>query len=44
MWMVWRVLDGGITIEEALEEAKELGLRTEAYAEKAADYIRRQQS
>ena len=42
MWMVWRVLDGGITVEEAFAEAQELGLKTEAYGEKAADYIRRQ--
>lgn len=41
MWMVWRVLDGGISFEEALAEAQEIGLRTEAYAEKAADYVRR---
>lgn len=41
VWIPWRVLDGGISFEEALAEAKTIGLRTPAYAPKARDYIER---
>jgi len=41
VWLPWRVLDGGITFEQALAEAKLIGLRTRAYAPKAQDYIKR---
>lgn len=41
VWIPWRVLDGGLTYEQALAEAKTIGLRTEAYETKAADYIER---
>ncbi len=37
----WRVLDGGLSFEEALQEARTVGLRTEAYEEKAKDYVER---
>lgn len=44
VWLAWRVLDEGATVEDALAEAKLAGLRTPAYREKALDYIRRQQA
>jgi uncharacterized protein (TIGR01244 family) len=43
VWMVHRVLDDGLGIEAALEEAQAIGLRTPEYIEKAKDYIRREQ-
>lgn len=36
------MLDGGLTYDEAYLEAKQIGLRNEAYADKAKDYIARQ--
>ncbi|MEQ8209100.1 MAG: protein tyrosine phosphatase family protein [Lacipirellulaceae bacterium] len=41
VWMTHRVLDGGLGIEEALEEAKTAGLRSEGYQKKAEAYIER---
>ena len=41
VWLVHRVLDGGLTYDAALAEAKKIGLRTPAYEEKAKDYIAR---
>jgi uncharacterized protein (TIGR01244 family) len=41
VWMVHRVLDDGLGIDAALEEAQAIGLRTPEYVEKAKDYIRR---
>lgn len=41
VWIPWRVLDGGVPYEEALVEAKLIGLRTDAYEAKAADYVAR---
>jgi ubiquinone/menaquinone biosynthesis C-methylase UbiE/protein tyrosine phosphatase (PTP) superfamily phosphohydrolase (DUF442 family) len=41
VWLAHRVLDDGVELETALEEAKQIGLRTKAYEEKALDYIRR---
>jgi uncharacterized protein (TIGR01244 family) len=41
VWIVWRVLDGGLDYDAAYLEAKQIGLRNEAYAEKAKDYIAR---
>lgn len=43
VWMVHRVLNDGVGIDQALEEAKTAGLRTPEYIEKAQDYIRRAQ-
>ncbi len=43
VWIAHRVLDGGLTYEQALAEAKVIGLRTQGYADKARDYIARQQ-
>jgi uncharacterized protein (TIGR01244 family) len=44
VWMVHRVLNDGVGIDQALEEAKTAGLRTPEYIDKAQDYIRRAQS
>jgi len=38
------VLDEGVSIETALAEAKEIGLRVDWIEEKAIDYIKRKQS
>lgn len=44
LWMAYRVLDDGATYEQALAEAKTAGMRTEAYEEKAKDYIERKKT
>ncbi len=44
VWLPYRVLDEGASIETALAEAKEIGLRAPSLQEKALDYIRRKQS
>lgn len=41
VWMTHRVLDDGLGIDEALEEAKTAGLRSEGYQKKAEAYIER---
>lgn len=41
VWLPWRVLDEGAGFEEALEEAKRVGLKTPEFEEKARDYIER---
>jgi protein tyrosine phosphatase (PTP) superfamily phosphohydrolase (DUF442 family) len=41
IWLAHRVLDHGLSYESALAEAKQIGLRTPEYAEKARDYIRK---
>lgn len=43
VWLPYRVLDEGASVEEALAEAKTVGMRSPAYEEKALDYIRRMQ-
>jgi uncharacterized protein (TIGR01244 family) len=43
VWLPHRVLDQGVDLETALEEARKIGLRNEEYEAKALDYIRRQQ-
>jgi len=40
-WLPFRVLDEGVELDIAIQEAKEIGLRTEGYQEKALDYIQR---
>lgn len=42
VWLPYRVLDGGWDVEDALEEARAIGLKTPEYEEKALDYIERQ--
>ncbi len=44
LWLPWRVLDGGLSVEEALAEARTVGLRTPAYEAKARDYIERRRT
>lgn len=39
VWIPFRVLDEGLAWEEALAEAKSIGLRTPAYEERAKAYI-----
>ncbi|MBL4770447.1 MAG: hypothetical protein JKY61_04770 [Planctomycetes bacterium] len=41
IWMVWRALDQGASVETALAEAKMAGMRTPGYETKALDYISR---
>ena len=43
VWLPYRVLDGGLSVEAALAEAKTVGMRTPAYEQKALDYVRRMQ-
>lgn len=42
LWLAWRALDGGLTLEEAREEAKRVGLKSPALEAKAIDYVQRQ--
>lgn len=42
VWIPWRVLDGGVPFEQALAEAKTIGLKTPEFETKAKDYIERQ--
>jgi len=44
VWMVHRVLDDGVGIDKALEEAKAVGLRTPEYIERAQAYIQQAQA
>jgi len=44
IWAAHRVLDDGLSIDDAMKEAKEVGLRTPAFDEKLRDYIRRRRS
>lgn len=41
LWIPYRVLDGGITLEEATAEAKTVGLKSADYETKAIEYIAR---
>ncbi len=44
VWLPWRVLDGGVSVETALEEARLVGLRLPAYEEAAIAYIEKRQA
>ncbi len=44
VWLPYRVLDEGVSIETALAEAKEIGLRAKSLEDKAIDYIKRMQT
>jgi uncharacterized protein (TIGR01244 family) len=39
VWLPYRVLDQGVALEQAVEEARQIGLRDEAYEQRARDYI-----
>lgn len=41
LWLAWRALDGGLSIEDAQAEAKAVGLKTPALEAKAIDYVQR---
>ena len=41
IWAAHRVLDDGLSIEDALAEAKTVGLRTPGFVTKVRDYVRR---
>ena len=43
-WLTWRVLDGGLSVEEASAEAEAVGLRSPPLKAMALDYIARQQA
>lgn len=43
VWLPFRVLDEGVDLEQALSEAKKIGLRTPFIEEKAIAYIKRKQ-
>ena len=38
-WLAWRVLGEGVDFETALPEAKAMGLRNEAYAQRVREFI-----
>lgn len=44
VWLPFRVLDEGVELETALQEAKKIGLRNPGYEKKALEYIKRKQS
>ena len=41
VWLPYRVLDGGLSIEDALAEAKTVGLKSPDYEAKAREYIKK---
>lgn len=41
IWAAYRVLDGGLTWDAALAEAKEVGLKTPALEQRAKEYVQR---
>ncbi|MEZ6020866.1 MAG: hypothetical protein R3F17_12410 [Planctomycetota bacterium] len=43
VWITYRVLDEGLSLEAALAEAKVVGLKTAEYEAKAIDYVQRHQ-
>ena len=43
VWLPFRVLEQDVPLEQALEEAKKIGLRNEEYEARALDYIKREQ-
>ena len=43
VYVPWRVLDGGVTLEQALNEAHEIGLKSPELEAKAREYVLRSQ-
>ncbi|MEQ8763063.1 MAG: protein tyrosine phosphatase family protein [Planctomycetota bacterium] len=41
LWMAYRAIDGGLSLEEAMAEAKTVGMRSPQYEEKAKNYVQR---
>lgn len=44
VWLPFRVLEEGIAVEDAVDEAKAVGLKSTGYEEKAREYIKRKSS
>ncbi len=44
VWLPWRVLDQGVPLEQALAEAKTIGLRSQGYQDRAVAYIERRRA
>lgn len=44
VWIPWRVLDGGLTLDDAVAEAKTIGLKTPELEARARDYVAREQA
>ncbi len=44
VWLPYRVLEDGVAVEEAVEEAKAVGMKSAGYEKKARDYIERKSS
>ncbi|MHC5211535.1 MAG: protein tyrosine phosphatase family protein [Planctomycetota bacterium] len=44
VWLPWRVLDGDLSVEDALAEAKTVGLKSPAYEKLALEYVERQRA
>ena len=42
VWLVHRVLDEGVGLDDAIQEAKEVGLRNPDYLTRAREYLRQQ--
>jgi len=40
IWYAYRVLDGKLSPDEAMKEAKKVGLRTPAYLDRAQEYVK----
>jgi hypothetical protein len=40
-WLAHRVLDDGLSVEAALDEANTIGLKKDDYIQKAKDYVQR---
>jgi protein tyrosine phosphatase (PTP) superfamily phosphohydrolase (DUF442 family) len=43
VWLVYRVLDQGVSWEQAHDEAREVGLRTDGFVDRAKEYVQAQQ-
>lgn len=41
LWLAYRALDGGLSLDAARAEAKVVGLKSPAYEAKAVDYVKR---
>jgi uncharacterized protein (TIGR01244 family) len=41
VWLAWRVLDGGLGVDEARAEAREVGLKSPQYEARALEYVER---
>jgi uncharacterized protein (TIGR01244 family) len=44
VWIVHRVLEDGLSVDAAVEEAKTVGLRKEDFIHKATDHVQRMQA